>query len=614
MPAVQLPAMVGQLQRRWRWLVLAAGVAVLGGGSALAYTHMHTPVAATIAARQAVAVTGPVQATFSQPVAEGYASSISPAVAGHWQVHKSLIGISAVMFVPNKRFEAGRTYTLRLANLKRSLTGGALPNQIQTFTVQTPPAVKAASPAGNAINVATKPQFKVVLAAANRSLRDLKPALTPTVALKQVSTSDQTYIWEPVTPLAQGTAYTFTLDDAQVAAADQRRLVTIPFTTVTQPRVVSTRTGGYVTPGQVINVIFDQPMKPVADAVSFGVAGKGDWIDTKTYRYTPTDLKPGTTYPYSVKAGLAAQAGGVVEADQPFSFATNGAVGGSVNAGGTVALNTPVRVTFDQNIDHATAEARFSTSPGVGGSFGWSSNTMTFTPAGMAYQTSYRFSVAAGVVPVWGLPSTQAIAGGYTTENQVVKLNVPAYKQAYPMSCELASLRMLLAYRGVATTDRALADAVGYNPRPRDKASNTWDDPNQMYVGYLDGIPISTSYGVHAGPVAAAARSLGRNATSQFGVSAGFIAAQIYAGNPVEVWGHSAPASLRSWNTASGVVQVAPSQHARVIYGVVGSAANPAGFHLIDPWDGAKYYWTTAQLMANMNVALPVSNQAVVVY
>jgi hypothetical protein len=48
--------------------------------------------------------------------------------------------------------------------------------------------------------------------------------------------------------------------------------------------------------------------------------------------------------------------------------------------------------------------------------------------------------------------------------------------------------------------------------------------------------------------------------------------------------------------------------------GVVGSAANPLGFYVNDPWKGTNSFWSASDLMANMNVVPGVSNQAVVVY
>jgi uncharacterized protein YvpB len=566
-----------------------------------------------LADQRSVQVAGPLNIEFSQEVAPGLKPVIEPTVAGTWKQSRSVLGVSNIWFEPVKRFEAGHTYTVRLMNMKRVLTGATLPDIVQKFTAQSASTIKSTSPAANAKDVSIKPQLTIKLTAANRGLRSLRASLIPAVPLRQVKNDDQTFVWEPVTPLKQGTAYTFVLEDARMSTPEERSLTEVPFTTVTQPGIVSARTGGFLSPGQTIDITFDQAMKPGTDAFQFDVGGKGSWTDDHTYRYTPEGLKPGTIYNYKVKAGITSKVGGVLEAERPFQVASNGAVGASLGTGGTVGINSSVRVSFDQAVDHASAEAHFGISPAVGGKFSWSGNSMTFTPAGLEYQTTYNYGVSAGITPSWGLPGTAA-SRSFATETQVIKLNVPVYKQAYGRSCELASLRMLLAYRGINVSDWDILMRVGYNPRPRDTASNTWDNPNTMFVGRVDTYSWTEGYGVHAGPIAAAARSYGRTATSSNNVSASFIAASIHAGNPVEFWGHISPASPDSWNTSSGVVQTTNSMHARVVYGVVGRPDAPVGFHIIDPWTATKMYWTTAQLMSNMNGAPPASNQAVVVF
>ena len=603
----------------WRWLnpmILGAAVGVLvalgAGGWLVARTQQAFQV--RLADKASVRVDGPLRVDFTQEIAPGFQATIEPKVAGSWGGDQTFLGVSGISFKPAKRFEAGHTYKVRLSGLKRVATGAALPDVVQTFTAQAPAAVTSTQPAIQSKDVSIRPQFMVKLAAANRGVRQLVASLTPAVPLKLAHSDDQTFVWEPQTPLKQGTAYTFVLEDTHLTAAAERTLVTVPFTTVAQPGITSARTGGLFSPGQTVDIVFDQAMKTDADGFSFDVKGKGKWADDHTYRFTPEELRPGTTYNYVVKAGLASKVGGVVEADHPFQFATNGAVTASLGTGGTVGLSTPIRVTFDQPVDHGSAESRFSLSPGAAGKFSWSGNTMTYAPDHLEYQTGYSYSVAAGVVPVWGLPSTRAFSRSFTTETQVIKLNVPAYKQAFGRSCELSSLRMLLAYRGINVSDWDILMRLNYNPRPRDTATNSWDNPNEMFVGRVDTYSWSQGYGVHAGPVAAAARSFGRSASSYSGISAAFISGQIHAGNPVEFYGHISPPRLDAWNTSSGVVQTTTSMHARVVYGVVGRADAPVGFYVIDPWTGAREYWSAGQLIANMNDALPISNQAVVVF
>jgi uncharacterized protein YvpB len=279
-------------------------------------------------------------------------------------------------------------------------------------------------------------------------------------------------------------------------------------------------------------------------------------------------------------------------------------------------LNAKISVAFDQPVDHNSAQQRFSVAPAVNGSFSWNGNTMVFAPAGLSYQTDYTAAVAPGVVPDWGLPSGQVLSAAFSTVPEVVQLNVPAIKGQYWMSCELTSLEMLLNYRGIYVDQWAILLAVGYNPRPRDTSTNTWDDPNQMFVGDVNGRPNTTGYGVHAGPLAAAGRHFGRNTQAYYGVGAAWISGLVHGGNPVAFYSYSdAAPRADSWNTPGGyVVQTMYPQHARVIYGVKGSASNPLGFYINDPIDGSSFYWTAQNVIDHMNSVPGVSNQAVVVY
>jgi uncharacterized protein YvpB len=601
-----------------RYLRLAAFIglaAIVLALICISYLRTQRPVALKVTSQQSVAATGPLEVSFGQDVAAGFEPSVDPSVPGAWQSHRTVLGVSSISFKPEKRFQPGKTYTVRVKNLKRSLSGGAIATVSQTFRAQVPPLIKAYTPGSNDKNVATTPRFAITLASASGGTRDLQPTLAPAVPLKLISSDGTKYIWEPAAPLKQGTAYNFTLEDKYIDNPSERQLLTVPFTTVAEPIITAARTGGFFGPGQNVDIVFSQAMEPSTKEIIFNIGGKGSWADDHTYRFIPADLKTGTTYNYTVKSGLRSKLGGFIEADHPFQFATNGPVGASVSpGGGNVAITTPVRVAFDQAVDHASAESRFRTAPTTSGKFSWSGNTMTYTPSGLSYQTGYSVSVAPGVVPAWGQPSNRVLGSSFTTAYQTIKLSVPAYRQQYPMSCELSSLRMLLAFRGINVSDYDILMRIGYHPRAKDQANNSWDDPNQTYVGFVDQAVFRVGYGVHAGPVAAAGRSYGRNAISQFGVSAGFISANIHAGNPVEVWGHIVPAKPDSWNTSSGVVQTTTSQHARVVTGVVGSADNPVGFYVNDPYTGANTYWTAGALMANMNAALPASNQAVVVY
>lgn len=570
-----------------------------------------------VADRQALKVTGPITVSFGQDVASGFVASIQPNAKGAWKPTGGLLGASGVVFKPSDKLAPGERYTITIKQLRRFATGQTIPDVVQQVQVQLPADIKSVSPTAGASAIAISPRLSLELAAKNAGIRDLQASLTPAVELKLIENDDQTFVWQPVAPLKQGTSYTFTVKDTSALDASKQTIASTTFTTVTAPRVLSARTGDHLAPGQTIEIGFDQPMDATTKAIVFEMGGAGTWKDDHTYSYKPADLKPGTTYSYHVKTGLATKAGGTLEADQNFQISTNGAVTASAGPGGSeLGLNTPVSFSFDQAVDHGSAESRFSIAPSVPGAFSWSGNTMTWRPSGMGYETKYIFSLGAGVTAVWGLPSAKVFSGAYTTAPEVVKLSVPARGADYTMGCELATLNMLLKYRGIKTTDWDILMKLGYNPRSRDTATNTWDDPNLMYVGDVNGWPTKTGYGVHAGPLAAAGRTYGRDVQAYYNVSAAWISQQVHNGNPVLFYGYSNAAPRGdSWNTPGGkVVQTVYPQHARVIWGVKGSAANPWGFWMNETMTAGTQYWSAAQVMANMNAVPGVSNMAVVVY
>lgn len=193
-------------------------------------------------------------------------------------------------------------------------------------------------------------------------------------------------------------------------------------------------------------------------------------------------------------------------------------------------------------------------------------------------------------------------------------LPIAAFRQTRKQSCEAAALKMALAYRSIQTDEAELTKRFGYNPSTRNLATNVWGDPDQAFVGSIDGKQDYTGYGVYAGPVAKAAVSFGRNAEALHGVSPQQIAAELADGNPVIAWGWNKKSVADSWKTPSGkTIKAWKGEHARLVYGFTGSIDHPTGFYLNEPASGTQLYWTTDQLSANLNVFGNLSNQVVVV-
>ncbi len=198
---------------------------------------------------------------------------------------------------------------------------------------------------------------------------------------------------------------------------------------------------------------------------------------------------------------------------------------------------------------------------------------------------------------------------------KITKLNVPYFAQQYKNSCEAASLRMALAFYGIKTDDMNIVQQFGYKPRLRDESANTWDDPREMFVGFING-QSGTGYGVYGRPVARVAESFGRKAEYTTDISAAMLAAEIRAGHPIVIWGYtSLTGKPYYWNVPSGgQVRAFRGEHARVIVGVQGSTENPIGFYIHDPITGEQYkFWKTQDLILHMHSVLGVTNQAVIV-
>jgi uncharacterized protein YvpB len=176
-------------------------------------------------------------------------------------------------------------------------------------------------------------------------------------------------------------------------------------------------------------------------------------------------------------------------------------------------------------------------------------------------------------------------------------LNVKFDAQDAPLSCEVASLKMALAYKGVKVSETALMQKVGYDTNRR--RSGTWGDPNKGFVGSLYGYQNVTGYGVHWDPIARAASSYRPSRVVKHW-SVRNLAAAIDANNPVVIWGtYRGTAHYDPWTTPNGTrINAWFGEHTRVVIGYLGSASAPTHIVLMDPVKG-KLTWTVAELKEN---------------
>jgi len=242
---------------------------------------------------------------------------------------------------------------------------------------------------------------------------------------------DSTLHFTPNAPLQQATRYKVTIGTGAKSAAGI--ILKDPFT-------FNADTIGYLVVTQVlpapdtqqvdvkaaITVMFNRPVVPLglttdpANAANLPnplqldppVAGKGEWLNTSIFVFRPdTALAGSTTYKATVKSGLTSTTGSLLQSNFDWSFSTLPPSVAQVNpvlGALDVALDAPVVVTFNQEMEKASTEAAFSlTANGaaVSGKFSWNDegSELTFTPdQKLGYGASYSVQIGAGAKSIDG--------------------------------------------------------------------------------------------------------------------------------------------------------------------------------------------------------------------
>lgn len=192
-----------------------------------------------------------------------------------------------------------------------------------------------------------------------------------------------------------------------------------------------------------------------------------------------------------------------------------------------------------------------------------------------------------------------------------IRLDVPFHRQEHSLSCEIASLKMVLNYYGVEITESELLNALPFDTRlPRSK-NNVWGDPDIGFVGNIDGKNPNGGYGVYEKPIYNLAYEFGRTAVILTAQPLSAILTEVQAGHPAIVWGTLSSGRDISWTTKSGKkIHAIYGEHTRVIIGFDGSPENPSTILLMDPIYG-EITMSKQKFLTNWEL---LNNKAVVVY
>lgn len=164
-----------------------------------------------------------------------------------------------------------------------------------------------------------------------------------------------------------------------------------------------------------------------------------------------------------------------------------------------------------------------------------------------------------------------------------IKLGVPFHRQERALSCEIATLKMVLNYYGISVTEDELLASLPFDDKnPRD-GNNIWGDPEVGFVGDINGKMPNVGYGVYESPIARIALRY-KNARPMINAGLADILGAVANKKPVIVWGHVSNGKDISWKTEDGKeIKAVFGEHTRVIIGFSGTVSDPKDILLLDP-------------------------------
>lgn len=611
---------VGIKQRLKKIVFLAIFIkffVLLGVGGLTAYWFIPAPnVVKTIPLvnSDSASTTQKIEIAFDRPVSRKVLEkSISPELPGVWIFEKSFYRthlFKRVAFYPTQSLKPNTEYKITLSNITNS-AGISKPYTHQfSFKTQPDPDVLRITPKTESEDVSIDSKILVTLTNPNDYLAEFDFEFEPNISFeKSLDKTKLIYELKFNEALKQGTKYVLNVKKTNIAINPQtyeilfrdetKQNYTSTFTTKSPPGIESIfPTGAGIAINTPITLNFSTKMdkKSVEDRFEIEPKVQGNliWSSDKTLEFKAQKLDYETIYKIKVKKGAKSLDGGYFENDSEFEFLTIGPVKVTTfnpeNNWKGVSIIAPIRINFDQEVNKISAQESFSITPKVEGSFSWDKNTLIFTPSQkLTFSTKYLVKIENQVKSIRGLASNSEFSSLFTTQDAVVKLAVPAYLQQHALSCELAALKMALAYKGINVSEETLLSEVGVDNTPHQE--NIWGNPYSAFVGNVDGKQMVDGYGVYWGPIARVARNY-KDAQEFEGWSINQLTDAILAGNPVVIWVYAGSGIPTSWNTPSGQnIKAFRDEHAVIAVGFVGKADNPTQLIINDPLIG-QVYWS----------------------
>ncbi len=377
-----------------------------------------------------------------------------------------------------------------------------------------------------------------------------------------------------------------------------------------------------------IRIVFVEPMQKDSVQNAFSISpdleGGFYWPNDSEVIFHPYDaMKINTDYTVNLQKEVRNMFSEEMSDDLNFSFRTLSKLRITSfyprNNSSNNSVTPTIKFYFDKPVDQELVQSKFKISPNASGSFSFpNSTTMAFKPNKLSYKKTYRVTLSAGVrstydanpnfqiAPISGSRDDYVLYSDkktfrFATKGKTVKLGVPMDYQDKPLSCEAASLKMALRYKGKAVSENSIMNRISTDSRLR-RGNNIWGDPYNFFVGNIYGRQNSTGYGVYWRPIETAARVWRGGSRDFSNWSINRLTNEINKGNPVVVWGTlGSYARQDSWRTTGGKhIPAWVGEHARTVVGFVNGPNSPSKIIVHDPIAGV-IYWNTSSFRNNWN-------------
>jgi uncharacterized protein YvpB len=559
----------------------------------------ETPVIISTYPAENTAITSynlPMKFEFSAPVDFSRLKiNMSPVSSGTWEYHRYIDFLPfgrLVTFKPAVNYPPDEKIMVYLTDISKPLSGIYGSEYLVNFKSQPATEIKSSDPGQNQTEVPVNTELSFALNNNISGFTKWDAEIHPETAFK-ITEKNNRLIIRFSENLLQGTTYSAELlqTPVKINLTTQEKLnegaktiaAKLIFTTVKPPLISTFSPDGTVNPDKPVSIDFDQTMDKtdIESKIEIipRVTGKYVWsTDGKNLRFLPDKWPLNTKIRFILKRNLKTAAGGLAGQDTEYTFKTIGPayiIGTDPeNNMDNFPTDRDISVTFDQMVDHKSAETNFSVYPETPGTFSWDNQTMIYHPKEpLLYNTGYNVRIKPGVKSILATDSEAEHKISFKTAPETFSIDVPYFPQNELFTCNIAASRMILAFRGIQLTEKDLKNKIGY------AGTRGNGDPHRGYT---------ENYGTYWEPIAKMT-TVYRPSRLYTNWNLSDLIKEVAKGNPVMIWGQngwSDPHEL-SWTNPDGTrIFAINGMHSSVVRGYKGPQSHPTAIIINDPWRG----------------------------